>query len=56
MPTQRAMEMGLFEVKESTVNNPDGSVRINRTGNKGDWQGTDVLYQQIHDSVNREEY
>lgn len=31
MPTQRAMEQGLFEVKESTVNNPDGSVRINRT-------------------------
>lgn len=31
MPTQRAMEMELFEVKESTVNNPDGSVRINRT-------------------------
>ena len=31
MPTQRAMEMGLFEVKESTVNNPDGSIRINRT-------------------------
>lgn len=31
MPTQHSMEMGLFEVKESTVNNPDGSVRINRT-------------------------
>lgn len=31
MPTQKAMEHGLFEVKESTVNNPDGSVRINRT-------------------------
>lgn len=31
MPTQRSMEQGLFEVKESTVNNPDGSVRINRT-------------------------
>lgn len=31
MPTQRAMEMGLFEVKESTVNNPDGSIRINKT-------------------------
>lgn len=31
MPTQRSMEFGLFEVKESTVNNPDGSVRINRT-------------------------
>ncbi|MDQ9744549.1 phage antirepressor KilAC domain-containing protein, partial [Acinetobacter baumannii] len=26
MPTQRAMEMGLFEVKESTVTNPDGTV------------------------------
>lgn len=31
MPTQKSMELGLFEVKESTVNNPDGSVRINRT-------------------------
>lgn len=31
MPTQKAMEQELFEVKESTVNNPDGSVRINRT-------------------------
>lgn len=31
MPTQKSMEMKLFEVKESTVNNPDGSVRINKT-------------------------
>ena len=31
MPTQKAMEMSLFEVKESTINNPDGSVRITRT-------------------------
>lgn len=31
MPTQRSMELGLFEVKESTVGNPDGSVRIVRT-------------------------
>lgn len=31
MPTQKSMELGLFEVKESTTNNPDGSVRINRT-------------------------
>lgn len=30
-PTQRAMELGLFEVKESTVSNPDGSVRVTRT-------------------------
>ena len=31
MPTQKAMEMGLFEVKESTTYNPDGSIRINKT-------------------------
>ena len=31
MPTQRYIEQGLFEVKESTINNPDGSVRLTRT-------------------------
>lgn len=31
MPTQRAMEMGLFEVKERTISNPDGSVRVTKT-------------------------
>ena len=31
MPTQKAMELGLFEVKEGTVNQPDGTVRITRT-------------------------
>lgn len=31
MPTQKAMDLGLFEIKESTINNPDGSIRINRT-------------------------
>ena len=31
MPTQKSMEMNLFEVKERTINNPDGSVRITRT-------------------------
>ncbi|WP_270403207.1 phage antirepressor [Candidatus Collinsella stercoripullorum] len=31
MPTQRGMERGLFEVKERTITNPDGSVRITRT-------------------------
>ena len=30
MPTQKAMEQKLFEVKERTVVNPDGSVRITR--------------------------
>lgn len=31
MPTQRAMEMKLFEVKERTINNPDGTIRITKT-------------------------
>lgn len=31
IPRQRYIEQGLFEVKESSVQNPDGSVRITRT-------------------------
>lgn len=31
MPTQMAMDLKLFEVKERTVNNPDGSIRITKT-------------------------
>ena len=31
MPVQRYVEQGLFEIKESNVQNPDGSVRITRT-------------------------
>lgn len=31
LPTQMAMEVGLFEIKERTISNPDGSVRITRT-------------------------
>lgn len=31
MPQQRYLEQGLFEVKESNVQNPDGSVRITKT-------------------------
>lgn len=31
MPTQRSMDMKLFEVKETTINNPDGSIRTTRT-------------------------
>lgn len=30
-PTQKGMNMGLFEVKEGTVINPDGSVRVTKT-------------------------
>ena len=45
MPTQKAMEMGLFEVKESTVNNPDGSVQINKK--------TNVTLKGQHDFINK---
>lgn len=31
MPTQRSMELGLFEVLERTHNNPDGSIRVTKT-------------------------
>lgn len=31
MPTQRSMDQELFEVKETTINNPDGSVRVTKT-------------------------
>lgn len=31
MPTQKSMEAGLFKIKERTINNPDGSVRITKT-------------------------
>ena len=31
MPTQKSMQLGLFEVKEGTVINPDDSIRITKT-------------------------
>ncbi len=31
MPTQKSMDMKLFEIKERTISNPDGSVRITKT-------------------------
>lgn len=31
MPTQKAMNLELFEIKERAINNPDGSVRITKT-------------------------
>ena len=31
MPTQTAMERKLFEIKETTISNPDGSIRVTRT-------------------------
>lgn len=31
MPMQKSMELGLFEIRERAINNPDGSVRITKT-------------------------
>ncbi len=31
MPTQRSMKLGLFEIKERNIFNPDGSIRITKT-------------------------
>ena len=31
MPTQISMDMNLFEVKETSITNPDGSVRVTKT-------------------------
>lgn len=31
MPTQKSMDLGLFEVKETTINHSDGHITTNRT-------------------------
>jgi anti-repressor protein len=31
MPTQKSLESGLFEVKERTIDNPDGKILLART-------------------------
>lgn len=31
MPTQKAMDLGLFEIKETTINHADGHISINKT-------------------------
>ena len=31
MPTQRSMDMGLFTIKETVINKPDGSVLVSKT-------------------------
>ena len=31
MPTQRSMELGLFEIKETTINHSDGHISISKT-------------------------
>lgn len=31
MPSQKSMELGLMEIKETAINNADGSIRLNKT-------------------------
>lgn len=31
LPTQKSLDLNLFEVKTTTINNPDGSVRVTKT-------------------------
>ena len=31
MPTQKSMDLGLFEIKVRTINNPDGSIKTTKT-------------------------
>ena len=31
MPTQRAMELGLFSIKETAITCPDGQIRVTKT-------------------------
>jgi len=31
MPSQKSMELGLMEIKETAINNPDGSIRVSKT-------------------------
>ncbi len=54
MPTQRSMELGLFEVKENTINNPDGSVRITRT-TKVTGKGQIYFVNRLRSWVEREQ-
>lgn len=44
MPTQKAMELGLFEIKETVINHSDGHTSVNKTPNR---QGPAVFRQHV---------
>ena len=46
VPTQRAMDLGLFRIKETTVTHADGHTTVSRTP-EGHRQGADVLHQPV---------
>ncbi|MEE6647962.1 phage antirepressor [Limosilactobacillus pontis] len=53
-PTQKSMELGLMEVKERTVNNPDGSIRVTITTKitgKGQQYFIDKLLKEAKEAI-----
>ncbi len=55
MPTQKAMELGLFEIKETTINHSDGHISINKTPKitgKGQLYFADKLLNKDDDKDN----
>ena len=46
MPTQKAMDLALFEIKETTVTHADGHTTINKD-TEGDRQGADVFRRPV---------
>lgn len=52
-PTQKSMELGLMEVKERTVNNPDGSIRVTIT-TKITGKGQQYFINKLMEEANKE--
>lgn len=53
MPTQKAMDLGLFEIKETTINHSDGHISINKTPKitgKGQLYFADKLLNKYDDN------
>lgn len=53
MPTQYSMDLGLFEIKERTINNPDGSIRTTKTP-KVTGKGQQYFINKFLEQVNSE--
>ena len=53
-PTQKSMELGLMEVKERTVNNPDGSIRVTIT-TKITGKGQQYFINKLMKEANKEQ-
>ncbi len=54
MPTQRSMELGLFEIKETAITHSNGTITVSRTPKvtgKGQIYFTNMLIPEHHESV-----